>query len=104
MGLILPKNIGRRLCIDETAISDGELYTMVSNPECRGRKGSLVTLIKRIASGNVIKTLQFIPQHIRNIVREVTMDLSDSMNLIYAGAFLKPSRTTNHFHVQKTCL
>lgn len=34
--LVFPKNIGKRLCIDETAISDGELYAIVSNPEARG--------------------------------------------------------------------
>ena len=99
--LIFSKNIGRRLCIDETAISDGELYTIVSYPECRGRKGSLVALIKGVASDNVIKTLQLIPQNIRNIVREVTMDLSNSMNLIIRRCFPKAERTIDRFHVQK---
>lgn len=36
--------MGSRLCIDETAISDGELYTVVSNPEARDGKESLVAL------------------------------------------------------------
>lgn len=36
--LVFPKNIGKSLCIDETAISDGELYTIVSNLEARGKK------------------------------------------------------------------
>lgn len=46
--LLFPKNIGKGLCIDETAISDGELYTIVSNPEARGGKGSLVALVKGV--------------------------------------------------------
>ena len=31
--LIFPENIGRRLCIDETSMSNGELYTIVTNPD-----------------------------------------------------------------------
>jgi transposase len=99
--LIFPKNIGMRLCIDETAISDGELYTIVSNPEGRGKKGSLVALIKGVASADVINTLQLIPSHLRNMVKEVTMDLSNSMNLIVRRCFPKAERTIDRFHVQK---
>lgn len=99
--LIFPKNIGRRLCIDETAISDGELYTIVSNPESRGKKGSLVALIRGVASDDVIKTLKLIPSDLRNMVKEVTMDLSNSMNLIVRRCFPKAERTIDRFHVQK---
>lgn len=36
--LVFPENTGPRLCIDETSISDGELYTIVSNPMPGERK------------------------------------------------------------------
>lgn len=99
--LVFPKNIGKRLCIDETAISDGELYTIVSNPEARGGKGSLIALVKGVKAQDVIDTLKLIPENLRSMVKEVTMDLSNSMNLIVRRCFPKASRTIDRFHVQK---
>lgn len=87
--------------VDETAISDGELYTIVSNPEARGGKGSLVALVKDIKAQDVIDTLKLIPEDLRSMVKEVTMDLSNSMNLIVRRCFPKANRTIDRFHVQK---
>ena len=99
--LVFPKNIGNRLCIDETAISEGELYTIVSNPQARGGKGSLVALIKGVKAQDVIDTLKLIPENLRFMVKGVTMDLSNSMNLIVCCCFPKAGRTIDRFHVQK---
>ena len=99
--LIFPENVAKRLCIDETSISDGELYTIVSNPEARGRKGSLVALVKGVSSNDVIDTLKLIPEDKRSVVEEVTMDMSNSMNLIIRRCFRKAKRTIDRFHVQK---
>jgi hypothetical protein len=30
-GLLFPENIGKRLSIDETSLSNGELYTILTN-------------------------------------------------------------------------
>ena len=43
--LIFPDNIGESICIDETAPSNGELYTLVTNREARGKKGTRVSLL-----------------------------------------------------------
>ena len=99
--LVFPKNMGSRLCIDETAISDGELYTVVSNPEARGGKGSLVALVKGVKAQEIINTLKLIPENLRSMVKEVTMDLSNSMNLIVHCCFPKANRMIDRFHVQK---
>ena len=40
--LIFPQNIGANLSIDETALSDGELYTIVTNKVAKGKKGAIV--------------------------------------------------------------
>lgn len=99
--LVFPKNMGSRLCIDETAISDGELYTVVSNPEAHGGKGNLVALVKGVKAQDIINTLKLIPENLRSMVKEVTMDLSNSMNLIVRCCFPKANRTIDRFHVQK---
>ena len=43
--LVFPKNIGPNLSIDETALSNGDLYTIVSNKDAHGRKGALVAIV-----------------------------------------------------------
>jgi hypothetical protein len=43
--LIFPENIGKRLSIDETSLSNGELYTIVTNKAGKGRKGTIVAMI-----------------------------------------------------------
>ena len=37
--ILYPKNMGYHLCIDETALSKGDLYTILINRDKRGRKG-----------------------------------------------------------------
>jgi hypothetical protein len=36
--LIFPENLGKRLSIDETALSNGELYTILTNKAAKGKK------------------------------------------------------------------
>lgn len=51
-------NIGEHLSIDETSLSNGEVYTVVTNKSAKGRKGALVAMIKGVASDNVIEKLK----------------------------------------------
>jgi len=44
--VLFPDNLGEVTCIDEVALSDGELYTVVTNAKARCQKGSLVALVK----------------------------------------------------------
>ncbi|MBO5665193.1 MAG: DDE transposase, partial [Bacteroidaceae bacterium] len=38
--LLFPENIGERLAIDESSLSNGELYTFVTNRDAKTREGS----------------------------------------------------------------
>ncbi len=44
--LLFEKNIGACICIDEVALSRGELYTVLTNKEAHGGKGSMIAIIK----------------------------------------------------------
>ena len=44
--VLYPENIGPFLSIDETSLSNGELYTVVTNKQGKGRKGTLVAIIE----------------------------------------------------------
>ena len=71
--------MGRRLSIDEVALSKGELYTVVTNKKARGRAGSIVAIIEGTKTDKVIKYLSQIPHHQRRKVKEITLDMAAPM-------------------------
>lgn len=99
--LLFPDNIGPRLAIDESSLSNGELYTFVTNRDARTGEQSLIAVVAGTKSEDVISVLQMIDEDLRNTVREVTLDLSDSMRKIVRTAFPKADRVIDRFHIQK---
>ena len=99
--LVYPENIGEYLSIDETAISAGELYTLVTNKAAKGKKGALVAIVEGTASDKVIEVIEKISEDKRDRVKEVTLDLSDSMRKIVRRCFPEADRVIDRFHVQK---
>ena len=51
--IIFSENIGSSICIDETALSNGELYTIVINRSCCGGKATIIWGYKGYLSGIV---------------------------------------------------
>lgn len=99
--LVFPKNIGKRLSIDETSLSNGELYTIVTNKSGKGRKGTIVAMVAGTKAETVISVIEKIPLRERNLVREITLDMAGNMGLIARKCFLNATRVTDRFHVQK---
>ena len=99
--LLFPENIGPRLAIDESSLSNGELYTFVTNRDARTREQSLVAVVAGTRSEDVITVLQKIDEDKRLAVNEVTLDLSDSMRKIVRTVFPKADRVIDRFHIQK---
>lgn len=94
-------NLSPYLSIDETALSNGELYTIVTNKEGKGRKGTLVAMIKGVQAERIIEVLNRIPEYLRKRVREVTIDMAASLNLAVRRCFPKAYKVIDRFHVQK---
>lgn len=99
--LVFPENMGESICIDETAPSKGELYTIVSNRASRGGKGTIIAIVKGVAADTVTEALKRIDEEKRLMVKEVTLDMSNSMRLIAQRCFPNAMRTIDRFHVQK---
>jgi len=99
--MIFPDNVGEQLSIDETSLSNGELYTIVTNKAAKGRKGVLVAMIKGTKSETVIEKLLHIPERLRKRVVEITLDMAGSMRQIVKRCFPKAIRVIDRFHVQK---
>ena len=99
--VLFKENIGDRLSMDETCLSQGELYTIVTNKSAHGGKGSLVAMIKGTKSEDIIYYLNHLPRAKRLKVKEITIDLSPSMRLIAKRAFPNATIVSDRFHVQK---
>jgi transposase len=96
--------MGQYLSIDEVNLSMGELYTVVTNKEAKGKKGAIVAIIAGTKSETVINHLQRISSYKRNQVTEITLDMANSMKLIARKVFPKAKQVTDRFHVQKLAL
>jgi transposase len=99
--LLFCENIGEYLSIDETAFTNGKLYTIVTNKAAKGKKGALVAMVKGTKAETVIRILLKIPIGKRNKVKEVTLDMAGNMGLIVKKSFPKATRVIDRFHVQK---
>jgi len=99
--ILYSENLGPRLSIDETALSNGDLYTVVTNKDGKGGEGTIVAMIEGTTSEKVIKVLNSIPEKEREVVKEVTLDMAGSMDKIVRGCFPCATRVIDRFHVQK---
>ena len=99
--LLFPENIGLRLAIDKSSLSNDELYAFVTNRDRHALEGSLVAVVAGTKSEAIIQALKQIGKAERMKVEEVTLDLSDSMRKIVSVAFPNAKRVIDRFHIQK---
>lgn len=102
--LLFPENMGTHLSIDETSLSNGELYTILTNKAAKGRKGSIIAIVQGTKAEDVMEVIDRIPEALLDAVKEVTMDMSDSMRKIIRHCFPKALRVIDRFHVQRLAL
>jgi len=102
--LLFTENIGVHLSLDETAFSNGDLYTILTNKKAKGKKGAIVAMIKGTKADTVIKILNKIPLKLRTKVQEVTLDMAGNMGLIVKKSFPNAVLVIDRFHVQKLAL
>ena len=93
--------MGEYLSLDETSLSSGELYTVLTNKAGKGKKGTLIAMIESTQSDKIIDVLKKIPAKQRDTVKEVTIDMANSMYKVVKSCFTKASRVIDRFHVQK---
>lgn len=99
--MLFADNIGPYLSIDETALSNGELYTIITNKEAKGGKKAIVAMIKGTQAEQIMAVLERIPVRKRNKVKEVTMDMAANMIKAIRRCFSNAVRVIDRFHVQK---
>ena len=99
--VLFEQNIGEYLSLDEVCLSQGELYTVLTNKDAKGKKGALLAMVKGTISDQVIAILERIPYRLRKKVKEVTLDLAPTMERIARRAFPKARLVSDRFHVQQ---
>lgn len=89
--LLFEKNIGAYVCIDEVALSRGELYTIIINKAAHGGKGSIIAIIRGTDTRTVSSVLLRLSRRRRYQVREITLDMAPNMEQIARNCFLPPN-------------
>ncbi len=102
--LLFPENMGEYLSIDETSLSQGELYTFVTNKNGRGKQGTLVASIKGTMSKDIISVLEKLPEDKRKTVKEVTLDMAKNMESAAKKIFTESKLVTDRFHVVRLAI
>lgn len=102
--MLFPQNIGPQLSLDETSLTHGELYTIITNKLAKGKKGSIVAIVSGTSSEHIIPIVQQMSLRLRNKVDEVTLDMAGSMNQIAKNCFPNATLVTDRFHVQKLAI
>ena len=99
--MIFPENIGEQLSIDELSLSQGELYTFVTNKNGKSKKSTLVASIRGTKAADIMNVLQRIPLKSREKVTEITLDMAKNMQAAAKGSFPCSSLVTDRFHLVK---
>ncbi len=94
-------NCGKQLRIDETSLSNGELFTILTNKAAKGGKGALVAMIRGTSVDQITAVLEKIPEPVRRGVEEVTLDMAGAMKSVATRMFPKASLVIDRFHVQQ---
>ena len=99
--MLFPNNFGDDMSLDETCLSNGEVYTILTNKAAHGGKGALAAMVRGVASDTVSEILKKVPREIRRRVKTVTTDLSSAMMLTVRTVFPKAMLINDRFHVQQ---
>jgi len=82
-------------------LSKGELYTIVTSKAGKGKKNTIVAIVKGTKSETVIEHLLKLPKSLRKKVKEITLDMAGSMKQIAKKCFINAIQVIDRFHVQK---
>lgn len=99
--IIFPENLGADMSLDETCLSNGDVYAILTNKAAHGRKGALAAMVRGVAADSVSAVLKKIPLRKRLEVKTVTTDLSSAMMLTVRTVFPAASLVNDRFHVQQ---
>ncbi len=99
--MLFPDNFSRDMSLDETCLSNGEVYTILTNKAAHGGRGALAAVVRGVSSDAVSAVLKKVPRELRRRVETVTTDLSSAMMLTVRTVFPGARLINDRFHVQQ---
>lgn len=99
--MLFPSNFGADMSLDETCLSNGEVYTILTNKAAHGGKGAIAAMIRGVATDTVAEILGKVPARALGAVKTVTTDLSSAMMLTVKRVFKNATLINDRFHVQQ---
>lgn len=96
--------MGQWLSIDEVSLSRGELYTILTNKDGKGGKGSLIAIIAGTKVDQIVAVLAKLPYALCQNVREVTLDMASNMACAVRNVFRGAKLVTDRFHVVRLAM
>ncbi len=99
--LTYPENLSRHLAIDEVSLSKGELYTILSSRDKKGRKGKMIACVASTKAEEIVKVLERLPLKERMKVKEVTLDMASTMIKATSMCFPNATLVADRFHLVK---
>ena len=93
--------MGEHLNIDEVALTKGELFTFVTNPEGRAKQGTIVAIIEGTSSAKINSVLNQLALVRCKAVKTVSLDMAKSMGLAVTSSFPNAAMVIDKFHVIK---
>lgn len=97
--LLFADNVGPHLSIDEVSVSQGELYTFITNKEGKGKQGTLVGSVRGTRSADIVALLNRLSPQQRGLVEEVSMDMAKNMEVAIQTSFPQAQLVTDRYHV-----
>lgn len=99
---VFAENFGADMAIDETGLIDGDLYTIVINKKAKGKKGALAAIIKGTKSSIITRAItDKVPFKKLVKIKEITLDLANSMDWTARQIAPNGLHTYDRFHVQQ---
>lgn len=99
---VFAENFGEDMAIDETGLIDGDLYTIVINKTAKGKKGTLAAIIKGTKSSIITRAISDKVGFEKLVkIKEMTLDLSNSMDFTVRQIAPNGLHTYDRFHVQQ---
>lgn len=89
------------MSLDETCLSNGEVYTILTNKAAHGGKGTLAAMVRGVAADTVSDILRKMSLRQRLKVKTVTTELSSAMMLIVHRVFPGVKLVNDRYHVQQ---
>jgi transposase len=82
-------------------VTNGELWTTLTNKAAHGKKGALVAMIQGTKASDMAQVFDKLSANARATVTEVTLDMAANMELAVKQSFPHAKLVTDRFHVQQ---